>query len=61
MSEDEMLKENFMNLLDEGCGMYNSKKEIYEYDHFCLSTYEQALKLALDFGWIKEEQLLRKL
>lgn len=53
------LKEHFMSLLDQGCGEYNDEKGIMEYDHMCLSTYEDALRYAVEKGWIKKEQLVR--
>jgi hypothetical protein len=61
MSEDERLEECFMDLLNQSIGTYQRDKDYYLYDHMCISTYESALRLALDFGWIKEEQLTRKL
>lgn len=55
------LKEHFLDLLAQGCGAFNHKKAIYEYDHFYISTYEYALRYAIENGWINKSQLLRPL
>ena len=61
MSELELLKyeELFMDLLDQACGHYNKKLQIMQYDHLCISSYEQAVRYALEQGWIDEEQVTR--
>ena len=59
LDEDERLKDCFMDLLNQSCGKYDREKGITFYDSLCMSTYEGALELAVDFGWIKKEQVLR--
>jgi len=54
-------KENFLDLLNQSCGTYNREKDITEYDHCCLSSYQNALSYAIDMGWIQESQLTRGL
>jgi hypothetical protein len=52
-------KEFFLDMLDQGCGIYNSEKGLMEYDHMCLSTWESATSYAVERGWIKKEQVTR--
>lgn len=61
MDEDERIKEAFMYMLDQSCAVYNNEAGQVKYDHMCLSAYENALALAIEFGWIEESQLTRKL
>ena len=55
------LEGHLLDLLAQGCGEFNHKKAIYEYDHCCISTYENALRYAIENGWINKSQLLRPL
>lgn len=61
MDEFNELKEHFLDVLNQACGAYNREKDITEYDHCCLSSYECALRYAIDMEWIKESQLTRGL
>lgn len=55
------LQEWVMDFLNQSCGKWDREKEEYSYDHMCLSTYESALRLAIEQGWIKAHQLERGL
>jgi hypothetical protein len=57
--ENETLKEFFLDMLGQGCGRYNREKDIMEYDHMCLSTWESATSYAVERGWIKKKQVTR--
>lgn len=67
-TEDERLKDAFLDLLNQHCGEWESKlddgnrfagKVFKGYDSGCLSANETALDLAVEFGWIKKEEVLR--
>lgn len=38
---------------------YVREPRLKGYDSMCLSAYENALELAVEFGWIKKEEVLR--
>jgi hypothetical protein len=66
MDEDQRLKEAFMDMLGQACGEWQRKpdgKMDWDrgmiYDSQCLSAYEQALDLAVDFEWIRKDQVMR--
>ena len=52
-------KEFFLDMLGQGCGKYNREKDVMEYDHMCLSTWERGVQMALENGWIQKEQVTR--
>lgn len=52
-------EEFFMDFMGQGCGKFNREKEIMEYDHMCLSTYEHGVQYALEKGWIDKDQVTR--
>ena len=58
---DNSLKEHFLDVINQGCGIWNRDKQIMEYDHLHLSSYESALRFCIEKGWINESQLLRSL
>ena len=60
MTKDEevRLKDTFMDLLDQTCATYKKDGSI-GYDSLCISTYEDALDLAVEFGWIQESEVIR--
>lgn len=60
-ARDKDLCEQLVDVLSQACGTYNRDKNIVEYDHLCISTYQDALRYSIEIGLIKEEQLLRKL
>lgn len=57
--EDERLKEAFLNLLGQACGHWDGEAGHMKFDSMCLSSYESALALAVEFGWIEEHQVTR--
>jgi hypothetical protein len=61
--EDDRLKEAFMDMLNQACGEWINTNGLDHkfkgYDSMCLSAYENALDLAVEFGWIKKEEVLR--
>lgn len=66
MSDDGRLKEAFMDMLAQACGEWPKDRagkinwdNGMVYDSTCLSAYDQALDLAVEFGWIKKEQVMR--
>jgi len=70
MDEDDRLKEAFLDMLYQSCAEYRQvydekapfkllRTEFVGYDSMCLSAYENALSLAVEFGWIKKEEVLR--
>lgn len=71
MSEDERLKEAFLDMLNQACGEWESvfpsgwthgqpyENKFKGYDSQFLSAYADALDLAVEFGWIKKEEVLR--
>ena len=56
---ENLMKEYFMEFLGQGCGQYNRNKDRMEYDHMCLSTYEDGIQFALERGWITKDQVVR--
>lgn len=57
----EDLKEYVMDFLNQACGKWDRPLSEYRYDHMCLSTYENAIRFAVEQGWIRETQLDRAL
>jgi hypothetical protein len=68
-ASDERLKDAFLDMLVQACGEYGpscstgsycTADTVFKgYDSGCLSAYENALDLAVEFGWIKKEEVLR--
>jgi hypothetical protein len=58
MDEDERIKDAFIDMLDQSCGSWENGK-FKGYDSMYLSTYEHALDLAVELGWIKKEDVTR--
>jgi hypothetical protein len=68
MDEDQRLKEAFLDLINQSCAEYQQEygdnfkllgTKFVGYDSKCISAYENALDLAVEFGWIKEEHVIR--
>lgn len=61
--EDDRLKEAFLNLLGQHCGVWERDAlgllTFKGYDSGYLSANETALDLALEFEWIKPQEILR--
>lgn len=60
-TNEERIKEAFLDMLVQACGEHSREtgEYTYTYDSCCLSSYEYALDLAVEFGWIKKEQVVR--
>jgi hypothetical protein len=61
--QQEEVKNAFLDMLNQACGEWERKDggiaEFKGYDSMCLSSYEGAIDLALELGWIKKEEVLR--
>ena len=67
--QEDRIKECFLNLLGQACGesdpsVWEDGKCVKEskfkgYDSLCISSYEDAIDLAVELGWIKQEEVLR--
>lgn len=68
-SEDQRLKDCFMDMLNQACAQWEPPKwkdgkmvepsKFLGYDSYCLSAYEDALDLAVEFGWIQQSEVIR--
>lgn len=54
----ERVIEAYLDMLSQACGEWKDG-EFKGYDSLCLSAYEDALDLAVELGWIKQEEVLR--
>lgn len=67
--EEQRLKDCFLDILSQACGEWEPAKwengkmvtpaKFIGYDSMCLSAYEDALGLAVEFGWIQQSEVIR--
>lgn len=54
----ERIKDAYLEMLNQACGDWDGPT-FKGYDSMYLSSYERAIDLAFELGWIKEEEMLR--